>query len=426
MKRIILCMDGTWQTLNQARHTNIAIIARSVAHKETLPDGSHIHQHVIYSQGVGSTVGALEEAGIFGNLIYRTTRLFGGAFGEGLEDIIVETYLSLAFVYEDGDEIYIFGFSRGAFAARRLAGFISVAGIVSRRHAERAREGFRLYYRAPGDDAPQAEKDSHADQARAFRIRYGKGTRDETGARRAIDRAPPITYVGVFDTVAQRGMGEVIKSYFSTRNKDRFRLKNRRLASNVRAARHAVAVDECRAGFPATLWDGLEEENTRSGRTAYLQRWFIGYHGDVGGGGSEALSAWSLKWITDGAAAEGLCFYGTEGGDTSPLAEAVAKAAFDARPDRPTFVRSLNMMNWPIRPRQVWPKTSGRDRKHPGVSDLEAMFDEALLARASKQELKYRPGALRPFRKAFAERAGRAKPVAAEPAAPSTETPPAA
>jgi hypothetical protein len=177
MQRIIICMDGTRQTLNQARHTNIAIIARSAAHKETLPDGTHIHQHVIYSQGVGSTVGALEEAGLFGNLIYRTTRLFGGAFGEGLEDIIVETYLSLAFVYEDGDEIYIFG-------------FISVAGIVSRRHAERAREGFRLYYRAPGEDAPQAEKDSHADHARVFRIRYGKGTRDETGARRAIDRAP--------------------------------------------------------------------------------------------------------------------------------------------------------------------------------------------------------------------------------------------
>ncbi len=301
-----------------------------------------------------------------------------------------------------------------------------MAGIVSRRHAERAREGFRLYYRAPREDAPQAEKDSHADQARAFRIRYGKGTRDETGARRAIDRAPPITYVGVFDTVAQRGMGEVVKSYFSTKNKDRYRLKNRRLASNVRAARHAVAVDECRAGFPVTLWDGLEEENTRSGRTAYLQRWFVGYHGDVGGGGREALSAGSLKWITDGAAAEGLRFYGTEGGDTSPLAEAVAKAAFDARPDRPTFVRSLNMMNWPIRPRQVWPKTSGRDRKHPSVSDLEAMFDEALLARASKQELKYRPGALRPFRKAFAERAGRTKSVAAEPAAPPIENPPAA
>jgi uncharacterized protein (DUF2235 family) len=51
-QRIILCMDGTRQTLNQARHTNIAIIARSAAHKETLPDGTHIHQHVIYSQGV--------------------------------------------------------------------------------------------------------------------------------------------------------------------------------------------------------------------------------------------------------------------------------------------------------------------------------------------------------------------------------------
>src|SRR3990167_1487941 len=168
MKRIIICMDGTWQTLNQAKLTNIAIIARSVAHQDIRPDGTRIHQQVIYSEGVGSTVGALEKSGFFGGLIYRTTRLFGGAFGEGLEDIIVETYLRLAFAYEEGDEIYIFGFSRGAFAARRLAGFINTAGIVSRRHAEKAREGFRLYYRAPRDDAPEADKLAHAEQARPF------------------------------------------------------------------------------------------------------------------------------------------------------------------------------------------------------------------------------------------------------------------
>ena len=82
-------MDGTWQTLNQEKLTNIGIIARSVAHKETLPDGTHIHQNVIYSHGVGSSVGALERSGLSARLIRGTTRLFGGAFGEGLEDLIV-------------------------------------------------------------------------------------------------------------------------------------------------------------------------------------------------------------------------------------------------------------------------------------------------------------------------------------------------
>jgi hypothetical protein len=91
MKRIIISMDAASQTLNQAAHTSIAVVARSVAHKETLPDGTHIPQNIVCSQGVGPTVGAPEEAGFFGNLICRTTRLFGGAFGEGPEDIIAET-----------------------------------------------------------------------------------------------------------------------------------------------------------------------------------------------------------------------------------------------------------------------------------------------------------------------------------------------
>lgn len=81
MKPIIISMDAASQTLNQAAHTSIAVIARSAAHKEMLPDGTHIHQNVIYSQGVAPTAGAPEEAGFFGNLICRTTRLFGRAFG---------------------------------------------------------------------------------------------------------------------------------------------------------------------------------------------------------------------------------------------------------------------------------------------------------------------------------------------------------
>lgn len=423
MKRIIICMDGTWQTLNQAKLTNIAIIARSVAHQDIRPDGTRIHQQVIYSEGVGSTVGALEKSGFFGGLIDRTTRLFGGAFGEGLEDIIVETYLRLAFAYEEGDEIYIFGFSRGAFAARRLAGFINTAGIVSRRHAEKAREGFRLYYRAPRDDAPEADKLAHAEQARAFRAKYGKGTRTETGARMALDAPPPITYVGVFDTVAQRGASEVVRSYLTSKDKDRFRLKNRRLASNVCAARHALAIDECRAGFPVTEWEALDEHNDRAGRVAYMQRWFVGFHGDVGGGGREELSAWSLKWIAEGAAAEGLRFYETVGDDTSPLADAIAKATYDARPDRPSFARSFSLINWPIRPRQVWPKTRSKQKQRPSVSDLEVLFDEAVLIRATRRELKYRPGALRPFRKAINEFASAAKET---PAPPPDDPPPPA
>lgn len=399
MKRLIVCMDGTWQTLSQQKLTNIGILARAIAHKDERPDGTVVHQHVIYSQGVGSTTGAMEKSNFAGRLVSGANRIFGGAFGEGLEDLIVDTYLRLAFNYEDGDEIYIFGFSRGAFAARRLSGFINTAGIVSRRYAERARDGFRLYYRAPRDDAPQAEKDAYSEEARKFRAAYGKGGRRDDGTRCAIDDAPPITYVGIFDTVSQRGFGEVARAMFSVRDKDRFRFKNNRIAGNVQSARHALAVDECRVGFPVTLWDDLEAANARAGRQAYAQRWFSGYHGDIGGGGEEGLSAWALKWITEGAAEAGLRFYGDYGTDLSPLTEAISKGSSDIRPRGVPLMRHFHPMNWPMRARRIWPDERRKQKQHPSIDDLHATFDEGVIRRASGRKTRYKPRSLRPYRK---------------------------
>ena len=138
LKRFVVCFDGTWQKLRQPRPTNIAIIARSVAHTDTQADGSKVPQIVLYSQGVGSNVDALGKDGFLDGFSEGLNRVLGGVFGEGLEDAIVETYLRLAFNYEDGDEIYVFGFSRGAFCARSFAGLVGCAGIVSRMHAEKA------------------------------------------------------------------------------------------------------------------------------------------------------------------------------------------------------------------------------------------------------------------------------------------------
>ena len=302
MKRIIICMDGTWQSLDQPKMTNIGIIARSVAHKETQADGSQIHQMVIYTRGVGSSMLALDQSTWFDKVSASFNRFAGGAFGEGLEDGILDTYLRLAFNYEAGDEIYIFGFSRGAYAARRLSGLINTAGIVSRRFVDMARPGIRLYYRKPKDDASDVEKQDFEREAAAFRRDYGKGDRNEDGTHRATDEAPRVKYLGVFDTVEQRGLSEVWASMTPWKEKKgRFGFSNLRVAPNVDNARHAVAIDESRIGFPCALWEGLEEDNARLGRRAYAQRWFVGSHGDVGGGGNDILSAGPLKWIAEGA-----------------------------------------------------------------------------------------------------------------------------
>src|SRR5262249_20328664 len=140
-------LDGTWQTLGQEKLTNIGLIARSLAHHDKHPDaqGNPIEQIVIYQQGVGAVIHAMPKSTFLGNVSAELDKAAGGAFGEGLEDSIVQTYVRLAFNYEADDEIYIFGFSRGAFAARSLAGMISTVGIVSRRFIEQSWNAFRLY-----------------------------------------------------------------------------------------------------------------------------------------------------------------------------------------------------------------------------------------------------------------------------------------
>lgn len=401
MKRIIVCMDGTWQSLNQPQLTNIGVIARSVAHKETRADGSEVHQTVIYTHGVGSSMGALARRGFFGSLSYAINRMSGGAFGEGLEDGILDTYLRLAFDYEEGDEIYIFGFSRGAFAARRLAGFINTAGIVSRRYTHMARDGFRLYYSAPGDDATDEQKRAHAEDAAKFRTAYGKGARNADGTRRASSQVPPIKFLGVFDTVEQRGASEVLASLTPWRERRRYGFVNRRVCPNVENARHAVAIDESRIGFPASLWEDIDDDNKRIGRRAYQQLWFIGSHGDVGGGEKNGqLSAGALKWIVEGARDAGLRFYATYGDDESPLDERLREAGFESPISRPPLSKAWMLLHYPFRPRRIW-----RSREKPTRTDAEMMLDQAVLRRffADKLRPRYQPGPLRPFRNALKE-----------------------
>lgn len=408
MKRLIVCFDGTWQQLRQDNLTNIGIIARSVAHTNTTEHGQ-IPQIVIYSQGVGANTAALGKASFLGQASQTFNRLAGGIFGEGLEDLLVETYLRLAFNYEDGDELYIFGFSRGAFAARSLTGLINCSGIVSRMHADQAWEAFRLYRAAPADDASDAEQQEYENAKTQFRRLYGKGRRAEDGTRIASDEPPPITYLGVFDTVGQRGMPDAF-GWISRLFNRRYGFHNVRICPNVQAARHAVAIDEPRLGFPPTLWEALDESNTAArsrpaadpARTYYEQRWFVGSHGDVGGGNNSPLSAAPLKWIAEGAAACGLRFYGTYGEDESPLDKALREAglSFDAPITRPSFWKSLSPMNYPIYSRRIW-----QGKSQPAPTDIDATLDRTVAQRMLAEHMRprYQPSSLRPFRKALKE-----------------------
>lgn len=405
MKRFVICLDGTWQQLRQEKLTNIGIIARSVAHTNATEGGENIPQMVIYSQGVGSNTQAIGRASFLGRMSSAMNKLAGGIFGEGLEDVIVDTYLHLAFNYEHGDEIYIFGFSRGAFAARSLAGLINCSGIVSRVHADRAWDAFALYRTPLAKNATEDQKREYFDAQRKFRRVYGKGKRAEDGTRVALDAAPAITYLGIFDTVGQRGMPNVL-GWLSHLLNQRYGFHNLNISSNVLSARHAVAIDEQRIGFPPTLWDDVDDANTKARarpgadakRRYYEQRWFVGAHGDIGGGNDSPLSAPPLKWIAEGAAACGLRFYETYGDDESPMKKQLREAGlqFDAPIKRPGFWMSLSPMNYPFNTRRIWIR-----KEHPSSEDADALLDSYVAMRSEALHVRprYQPAPLRPFKK---------------------------
>lgn len=299
MKRIAIFIDGTWNRPDAVNPTNVLRLSRCVQHFDRKTDTP---QMVIYSPGVGSGRGNTA----FGR---KLDRVFGGSLGWGLLDIIEETYRNLVFAYEQGDEVYIFGFSRGAFAARSLAGMIRSCGIAPRSHLGRIPEAVARYV----SRAPETKPDHP--HSFAFRADFAPDTatsqaeynwRRKTGDTNAILLTLP--YVGVWDTVGALGLPAFVP--LANKFNAKYEFHDTILSSSVLSARHAVALDERRKTFPAHLWSNLEDLNSRYGAQAspaYLQQWFAGTHGSVGGGGERiGLSSIAMHWIAMGAEDAGL------------------------------------------------------------------------------------------------------------------------
>lgn len=143
----MFCFDGTWNRLEAPNPTNVVITAESVT--PVARDGTV--QIIHYDSGVGTG---------------KADHWTGGVFGEGVLDKIVVAYTFLVFNYEPGDEIFVFGFSRGAFSARAFVGFIRSCGIVQRRHAARIADAARLY------EARTADQDHNTPELRKRQLTY--------------------------------------------------------------------------------------------------------------------------------------------------------------------------------------------------------------------------------------------------------------
>ncbi len=268
MKRLVICCDGTWNSADQEDHgapcpTNVVKLASRVAKR----DGD-VAQITYYDQGVGT-----------GNSLDRMT---GGAFGDGLEENIHEAYRFLVGHYEVGDQLFIFGFSRGAFTARSLGGMIRKCGILSRTALRRYREAVALYRNAVHPDEPDAC---------AFR----------GSASICENEAIKIRMIGVWDTVGSLGI-PLRGLRFLTQQKHQFH--DTELSSSVEHGYHALAIDEYRQPFEPTLWAAKPKEGQK-----IEQVWFAGAHSDVGGGYPVAgLSDVALEWMIGKARDVGLAF----------------------------------------------------------------------------------------------------------------------
>ena len=301
-KNIVLCSDGTWNTVLKGRGTNVFKLFEALDHAPP-SDGQPV-QLAYYDDGVGTQRS-------------RLLRLLGGAFGLGLAKNVRDLYTHLVRVYVPGDHIYLFGFSRGAFTVRALSGLVNACGIIRSdagsdghdlpRLVKKAYKIYRLRY--PGivtrltrmlgkqDAAPQpadAFKREHAWRRCCIPPDKCGGS-----ARKYCDR---IRMIGVWDTVDAVGFpfkdqADVLNCIF------RFKFPDQELSSNVEYGYQALAIDEERKTFRPILWDERESNGL------VQQVWFSGVHANVGGGyPKQGLSLVTLLWMMKKAEDHGLRF----------------------------------------------------------------------------------------------------------------------
>lgn len=254
MKHLVVCLDGTWNDADSpAPQTNIAILARIV---EPQPEGGLL-QRVHYDTGVG-TGGFLDH-------------FVGGALGKGLSANVLAAYRFLSQFYENGDNVYVFGFSRGAFTARSLCGFLAASGLLRADMCNQANLEFAWnYYRTPPKQRFPADKVRlNAMCSQNMRVRF----------------------LGVFDTVGALGVPRKALNWIG---RHAFEFHDTEVSSVVDHSCHALAIDEFRMEFEAAVWN---EPRHHSYKTVE-QVWFPGAHSNIGGGYDDrGLSDLTLEWM---------------------------------------------------------------------------------------------------------------------------------
>jgi uncharacterized protein (DUF2235 family) len=304
MKNIVICCDGTGNEISE-NISNVLKLYRCLRKTgKTEP-----HQAVYYDPGVGT----LSQPDSWHRFKANFNLVLGVLTGYGLDDNVLSAYSFLVHNYEDGDRIFLFGFSRGAYTVRVLAGLIHKIGLMSPNQVNLAGSGL-LAYKKYSSENPKAARGVTAALETADEDGPIPENRFDIGAQFArilSTRAPVIHFVGVWDTVASvivpRRDGLLL---FSTEELA-FTIQN----PSVQIFRQAIAIDERRSMFRPKEWDDPQTfrpvrfNEVHARPQDIKQVWFAGAHSDVGGGYPEkdaALSKYPLLWMMDEAVAAGL------------------------------------------------------------------------------------------------------------------------
>lgn len=360
MKRLAMFLDGTWNVVGD--NTNVWRL-RSLVAPQSL-DGRR--QLAYYSTGLGTKFGE---------------RIRGGMFGRGINTAITSAYEWLIENYEPDDEIYIFGFSRGAYTARSLSGFISMSGLLERGVPLGVNQLYKRY-RRPDDKtirtliAEQKSGHENFSPEERWMLRYSQ--------------AVPIKFLGVFDTVGSLGVPfPILRRIMGTA----YPFLNTGLWQSNEYAFHALAIDEHRKDFLPTLWSNMGATSAKPRpieRTE--QRWFVGAHANVGGGCfDDVLAALPIKWIERKATNLGLTFTNEFGVDEETLTEAIISDSFAE------FAWGwYRLAKFGVR----FHREIGLAPEHegPGVKNINETIDSSVFNRWRKDQ-HYRPRSMRKWAK---------------------------
>jgi uncharacterized protein (DUF2235 family) len=298
VKNIIICIDGSGQEFG--KFTNVELLARTAP----LSDG----QYIYYDAGIGTF-------GEVGKLKALLNQVGGGAFGFGILKEVTEAYSYLMDHYNDGDRIYMFGYSRGAYTVRILCGLIQAFGLLHAGNQNQLSYIIKMYNQLLVD----GEKGK-----KAHRIR------DQF--RKVFCRDVRVHFVGLWDTVSSVGFIAGIfgkaKVFYGTRTN--------KIIDNIY---HAVAIDEKRRFFRHNLFEeAFDGQNLN-------EQWFVGTHGDIGGGngkGKSKLSQIAFQWVAQAAKDHGLTI---DSGEYSKVT-GQTDDAFDRADHTAQINPSVGLMLW--------------------------------------------------------------------------------